>query len=165
MKILGIDPGFSRMGWAMAEKTEKKEKLIEAGCIQTKAGQKHEARLLQLGLALETIIKKHKPAALAMEKLYFAKNQKTALAVAEARGVVLYLAGLHRLKVLEFAPSEIKMGLTGYGRADKNQIKKILKLILGTNDLPKLDDATDAIAIALIGLSRAYPDTNFDITH
>lgn len=157
MKILGIDPGFGRMGWAIAEKIGKKEKLIEAGCVQTKAGQKHETRLLQLGQTLEAIIKKHKPAALAVEKLYFAKNQKTALAVAEARGVILYLAGLYRLEVFEFSPSEIKMGLTGYGRADKNQIKKILKLILGTNDLPKLDDTTDAIAIALIGLSRAYP--------
>lgn len=157
MKILGIDPGFGRMGWAMAEKTGKKVKLIAADCIQTKTGQKHELRLLQLGQALETLIKKHKPAALAIEKLYFAKNQKTALAVAEARGVVLYLAGFYQLEVLEFSPLEIKMGLTGYGRADKNQIKKMLKLILKINDLPKLDDTIDAIAIALIGLSRAYP--------
>ena len=157
MKIIGIDPGFGRMGYAIVEKTGQKEKLIEADCIQTKTGQKHEARLLQLGQALETIIKKHKPQALAVEKLYFAKNQKTALAVAEARGVVLYLAGFYQLEVLEFSPLEIKMGLTGYGRADKNQIKKMLRLILKNNDLPKLDDATDAIAIALIGLSRAYP--------
>lgn len=157
MKVLGIDPGFGRMGWAMVEKIGKKEKLIEADCIQTKAGQKHETRLFQLGQALEIIIKKYKPAGLAIEKLYFAKNQKTALAVAEARGVVLYLAELYQLEVFEFTPAEIKMGLTGYGRADKNQIKKMLKLILGINDLPKPDDATDAIAIALIGLSRTYP--------
>lgn len=157
MRMLGIDPGFGRMGWAVVEKSQGKEKLIKAGCLQTKTGQKHQARLAQLGRELETIIKKHRPAGLAIEKLYFAKNQKTALAVAESRGVVLYLAEIHQLEVLEFTPAEIKMNLSGFGRADKNQIKKMLKLILGISDLPKPDDATDAIAIALTGLSRAYP--------
>jgi crossover junction endodeoxyribonuclease RuvC len=157
MKTLGIDPGFGRMGYAVLEKKNQKEKLICADCIETNPNPKHEERLLEIGKGFEKIIKKHKPQAIAIEKLFFAKNQKTALKVSESRGVILYISNLHNIPVYEFAPTEIKMALCGYGHADKKQVRKMLKIILNLKDLPRLDDASDAIAIALTHLSRTYP--------
>lgn len=154
---MGIDPGFGRMGWAIVEKNKQGEKLIGADCIETDPKEKHENRLVKIGQELEKIMKKHQPQAIAVEKLFFAKNQKTALRVAQTQGIIFYLASLYNLTVHEFTPLEIKTALCGYGRADKTQVRKMLKMILGLNQLPKLDDASDAIAIALVPLSRAYP--------
>ncbi|MFA4890209.1 MAG: crossover junction endodeoxyribonuclease RuvC [Candidatus Paceibacterota bacterium] len=160
MIILGIDPGFDRLGCAVLEKTAKGEKLIYSTCLESDKKLAHEQRLLSLGEKLEKIIKKHKPDIVAVEKLFLFKNQKTIMGVAEARGMVLYLAALNNIRVKEFTPLEIKMALTGYGRAEKPQVQSMVKAILKLKKAPKSDDEMDAIACAItcssVGMPRAY---------
>ena len=156
MIIIGIDPGFERMGCAILEKSPGGEKLIYSTCLVSSRSAAHEKRLLVLAEGLKKIIKDFKPDIMAIEKLFFSANQKTALKVAEARGVALLLAAENDLKVFEFTPLEVKMAMTGYGRAEKDQVRKMVLAILkiSTDKKPaspagKLDDEIDAIAIAL----------------
>lgn len=149
MIILGIDPGFERLGCAIVKKEKGTEKLVYSTCLITEKTLSHEKRLLQLGKGIEKIINKYKPNIVAVEKLFFTKNQKTALQVAEARGMILYVTASKKMDVIEFTPLEIKMALTGYGRADKKQVEEMVKVILKMEKMPKFDDETDAIATAL----------------
>lgn len=149
MIILGIDPGFEKMGCAVLNKTGNKDKLVFSACIVTSRKNSHEKRLLIIGNKLKEIISKYKPDVVAVEKLFFTTNQKTAIKVAEARGVILYVAALKDISVTEFTPLEIKMAITGYGRADKEQVKKMVKTILKSEKMPRVDDEVDAIAVAL----------------
>ena len=149
MIILGIDPGFERMGCAVLEKGPAGEKLIYSSCLVSSRNDAHEKRLLVLANGLKKIIKDFQPDTMAIEKLFFSANQKTALKVAEARGVALLLAAENNLKVVEFTPLEVKMAMTGYGRAEKDQVRKMVLAMLKINDNKKLDDEIDAIAIAL----------------
>ena len=128
--ILGIDAGFERMGCAVLEKSPSGEKLIYSACLISSRNDAHEKRLLVLAEGLKKIIKDFKPDTMAIEKLFFTANQKTALKVAEARGVALLLAAENNLKVLEFTPLEVKMAMTGYGRADKDQVRKMVLAML-----------------------------------
>jgi len=164
MLILGIDPGFERMGCAILEKSPGVEKLIYSDCLVSSRNDTHEKRLLVLADGLKKIIKKFKPDAMAIEKLFFTANQKTALKVAEARGVALLLAAENNLKVFEFTPLEVKMAMTGYGRAEKDQVRKMVLAMLKIDDgkkpaspAGKLDDEIDAIAIALACPVKNYP--------
>ena len=157
MIILGIDPGFERMGCAILEKSPGGEKLIYSDCLVSSRGDAHEKRLLVLAEGLKKIIKKFKPDAMAIEKLFFTANQKTALKVAEARGVALLLAAENNLKVFEFTPLEVKMAMTGYGRAEKDQVRKMAQVMLKMSESKKLDDEIDAIAIALACPVKNYP--------
>jgi len=164
MLILGIDPGFERMGCAVLEKSPGGEKLIYSTCLISSRSDAHEKRLLVLAEGLKKIIKKFKPDTMAIEKLFFTANQKTALKVAEARGVALLLAAENDLKVLEFTPLEVKMAMTGYGRAEKDQVRKMVLAMLKINtdkkfasSSGKLDDEIDAIAIALACPVKNYP--------
>lgn len=158
MIVLGIDPGFGRMGCAVLNKTNNKDSLVYSTCIITSGKDSHERRLLAIGGKLKEIISRYKPDIVVVEKLFFTTNQKTAIKVAEARGVVLYLAALSNVPIVEFTPLEIKMALTGYGRADKKQVKKMVQAILKDARMPETDDEIDAIAAALTcpvgGLSR-----------
>lgn len=154
MIILGIDPGFEKMGCAVLNKTDNKDKLVFSACIVTSRKDSHEKRLLIIGNKLKEIISKYKPDVVAVEKLFFTTNQKTAIKVAEARGVILYVAALKDVSVTEFTPLEIKMALTGYGRADKEQVKKMVKTILKSEKMPGVDDEVDAIAVALTYSAR-----------
>lgn len=149
MLILGLDPGLADTGFGVIKKEKDKFRLIECGSIKTKAGRDQSERLLELRNKLIAIIKKHRPAVAAVEELFFAKNAKTALAVAQARGVILLTAREQGLTVREFTPLEVKMALTGYGRADKNQIQQMVKTVLGLESVPKPDDAADALAVAI----------------
>lgn len=156
MIILGIDPGFERMGCAILEKSPDGEKLIYSTCLISSRNDAHEKRLLCLANGLKKIIRDFQPDTMAIEKLFFSANQKTALKVAEARGVALLLAAENNLKTVEFTPLEVKMAMTGYGRAEKDQVRKMaqamLKMAGGKNPVSlagKLDDEIDAIAIAL----------------
>ncbi|MEK9186200.1 MAG: crossover junction endodeoxyribonuclease RuvC [Patescibacteria group bacterium] len=149
MIILGIDPGFDKMGCAVLNKTNNKDELVYSTCITTSRKDNYEKRLLTLGEKLKKIISKYKPNVVVVEKLFFTTNQKTAIRVAEARGVVLYVAALSNIPIIEFTPLEIKMALTGYGRADKGQVKKMVQIILKDAQMPKTDDEIDAIAAAL----------------
>lgn len=149
MIILGIDPGFERMGCAILEKSPNVEKLIYSTCLISSRSDTHEKRLLVLASGLKKIIQDFKPGIMAIEKLFFSANQKTALKVAEARGVALLLAAENNLKVIEFTPLEVKMAMTGYGRAEKDQVRKMAQAMLKMTNSKKFDDEIDAIAIAL----------------
>ncbi|HDO23846.1 MAG TPA: crossover junction endodeoxyribonuclease RuvC [bacterium] len=149
MIILGIDPGFERLGCAILEKSPKGEELIYSTCLVSDRKFPYEKRLFFLGEKLGKIINKHKPDILAIEKLFFTKNQKTAMKVAEARGMILFLAASQKIPVKQFTPLEIKIALTGYGRAKKEQVKEMVTAILKLKKTFKFDDETDAIACAL----------------
>ncbi len=147
--ILGIDPGYAITGWAILEKQGQKLKLIANGAITSTKEKEHAERLKILSEELEKIIKRYQPDILAVEELFFFKNLKTAIKVAEARGVVLMTVIKHNLKIYEFTPLQIKQALVGYGRAEKNQIQQMVKVILGLKNIPQPDDAADAAAVAI----------------
>ncbi len=149
MIILGIDPGYERLGVAILEKKESKEKLLFSSCIKTQAKTPFSERLFILGKELEKIFKKWKPDVTAIEKLFFTTNQKTAMRVSEARGLVIYLAMLYKTEVREFTPLEIKTAVVGYGKAEKQQVAHMVKTILKIDNSKRYDDETDAIACAL----------------
>lgn len=150
MIILGIDPGYDRMGCAVLEKSASTtDKLIYSTCFISDKKLSQGERLFFLGKKLGEIIKKYKPDIMAVEKLFFTKNQKTAMGVAEARGMILYLASSYKIPARELTPLQIKIALTGYGRAEKQQVQKMVKVILKLKNTPKYDDETDAIAIAM----------------
>ena len=150
VRILGIDPGFDRLGVCVLEKDGNKETLLYSACITTSKQDAFSIRLATIGETLEKILKEYTPNELALEKLFFAKNQTTAINVAEVRGVVLYLSQLAGLTIHEYSPPEIKVAVAGYGKATKDDIAhmvpKILKIPLSHK---LLDDELDAIAIAL----------------
>lgn len=159
MRILGIDPGFERLGVAIIEKnkTDRKEQLVFSECFKTKAGLVFEERLVLIGQEIMRIIEKYQPEALAIETLFLTTNQKTVMHVAEARGVVLYEAAKAGLKVLEFSPPQIKTATTGYGKASKDQIIKMVKMLVKVDNSKKSDDEMDAIAVALTGFAHTRP--------
>lgn len=150
MIILGIDPGIALAGWAIL-KQEKKEnpQLVDYGCIETKSSQGQDERLLQIFVDLEKVIRKYQPDVLCLEKLFFNTNTKTALIVGEARGVIRICATLNKIPITEFTPLQIKNAIVGYGRADKNQVQQMVKVLLKLKEIPQPDDAADAVAAGL----------------
>jgi len=149
MIILGIDPGTATTGFGLIEVLQDKITHLEHGAIKTKAKTKAPLRLLEIFKQLQKLIKQHKPDVAAVEKLFFGVNTKTAFSVGEARGVILLACAEQKLEIGEYTPLEVKMALTGYGRADKQQIQQMVKSLLGLKEIPKPDDAADALAIAI----------------
>ena len=150
MIILGVDPGIARTGWGIIEKVKSsKLKVKSFGCIETEAGLPIEARLLTIRKELVQIIKKHKPQALTVEDLFFNTNAKTALIVGQARGVIIVTAAELGLEVFSYTPLQVKTAITGYGRAQKTQMGKMVKILLNLPSIPKPDDTVDALACAL----------------
>ena len=151
MKILGIDPGFERLGVAILEKNkdDKKEKIIFSECFKTSAKLEFHERLSLIGAEVKNVIKKYKPKILAIETLFLTTNHKTVMHVAEARGVVVYEAASSGLKIFEASPPQIKIATTGYGRASKEQVMKMVKILVKMDNSKTSDDELDAIAIAL----------------
>ena len=151
MIILGIDPGTARMGFGVIRqvKTKKKLQCLDYGVIQTNPGPTDAERLKILYNAIDGLIRKHKPKYVAVEKLYFFKNFKTAIPVAQAKGVILLAIAKKKLPIFEFTPLQVKMIITGYGRADKKQVQKKIKKLLKLKQIPKPDDAADALGIAI----------------
>ncbi|MEK7149208.1 MAG: crossover junction endodeoxyribonuclease RuvC [Patescibacteria group bacterium] len=147
--ILGIDPGFARLGFAVVRKKDGIVSLLEAGTVETRTGDLHEKRLFSIHEAIERVAKQWHPDILSIEKIFFASNQKTAIPVAEARGIVLLTAARHGITVYEYAPPEMKRSVTGSGSADKKAVQKIIQITFKLADMPKLDDTTDAIGLAL----------------
>lgn len=154
MIFLGIDPGTRRMGFGLVKKEGTRTEFVDAGLINITSKDDLGA-LLEIRKELAALIALHKPNALAIEKLFFSKNQKTAMQVAEARGVALVSALEAGLSVLELAPNEVKMGLTGYGSADKKSVLKMVRLILKMPELKVIDDASDALALAILAADRS----------
>ena len=149
MLILGIDPGTARTGWGVIKSVRGEQTMISYGCITTLAKTPMEDRLLILRQELEKLLRKYKPALVGVEKLFFAKNTKTALSVAQARGIVLVTLRGASVPITEFTPLQVKQAITGYGRADKLQMQYMVKTLLKLKDIPKPDDAADALAIAM----------------
>lgn len=150
MKIISIDPGYERLGIAILEKLPKqKETLVFSECFKTSSKLPHHERLALIGNRIKEIIGKYKPETLATEKLFFSTNTKTALLVAEARGVILYAGSSSGLNIFEYAPNEIKIAITGYGRADKNQMMDMVRKLITVSPKTNSDDELDAIAIGL----------------
>lgn len=149
MKILGIDPGMARCGFGIIEKKGSNIKYLTAGIIESVSSLKQSERLEIIYNGIKKIIKKYKPDIIAIESLFFSKNVKTAFRVGEARGVILLAAQLQKIKILEFTPLQVKISIAGYGLADKMQIQKMVKILLGLKEVPKPDDIADALAIAI----------------
>ena len=149
MIILGIDPGFAIVGWGVVEYNKGKFRVLGYGSIQTKAGSPTEDRINQLYDGMNVIIEKYKPEVMAIEELFWNTNQKTGIAVAEARGVLLLAAYRQGLKIFEYTPLQVKQAITGYGRAEKQQVQYMVRLMLGLSETPKPDDTADALALAL----------------
>lgn len=157
MRILGIDPGTATTGFAIIEVDRKEMRLIDFGCIKTSRQMNAADRLHQIAQDIEKIIREGKPSVCVVEKIFFSKNVKTAIQVAEARGVILQHARHSHLEVFEYTPTEIKTSVTGDGTADKIQMQKMLQIIFKLNSLPKPDDAADAIAAAVChGVRHAF---------
>jgi crossover junction endodeoxyribonuclease RuvC len=149
MRILGIDPGIGRTGWGVLEVHNSQFKVRNFGCIETSLNTPMHDRLQSLYEQLEKIIKAEKPEALGIEDLFFNTNAKTALVVGQARGVVLLLAAQHKLSLGVYTPLQVKIAVTGYGRAEKGQVGQMVKTILKLPSIPKPDDTADALAIAI----------------
>lgn len=149
MRIIGIDPGTGILGFGIIEVIKGKPKLVDGGVIRTPVKEDDAVRLLTIYEELTDIISDTKPDEMAVEKLFFAANVTTAMTVAQARGVVLLAGQQAKLRIAEYTPLQIKQALTGYGRAEKKQIQEMVRVILNLKELPKPDDAADAIAAAI----------------
>ena len=149
MRILGIDPGTGRLGFGVIDVDGPKVTMVDAGIITTPAHTAHDERLEDIFDSLTQIIKETKPEVVSIEKLFFSKNITTAMTVSEARGVALLVARQARLPIHEYTPNQIKQTLTGHGNADKKQMQEMVKLQLGLKEVPKPDDAADALAAAI----------------
>lgn len=149
-KILGIDPGFGRVGWGIIEQNKKNEwRAVVYGCIETSTKKSFVDRLAEIHYDLVEVIKKYKPTRMAVEELFFAKNVTTAMQVAQARGVIILTGVENGLEIDEFTPLQVKQAITGYGRAEKLQMQKMVATTLDIKGKIKSDDAADALAIAL----------------
>ena len=149
MIILGIDPGIAIVGYGVVEYTKGKFRLIAMGSIETPAGLDVEERLRMVYDDMCELIDTYRPDEMAIEELFFNTNQKTAIAVAEARGVILLSAVQRRVPISEYTPLQVKQSVVGYGRAEKKQVITLVGMILGMENGPKLDDTADALALAI----------------
>ena len=149
MKILGIDPGYQRMGWAIIETIKNQNVPLAFGCQETEKNMATETRLLQIFNYLMRVIKKYKPQQMAIEELFFAVNAKTAMGVSQARGVIMLAAAQCKIPVTAYAPLVVKQTICGSGTAEKSQVQKMIMRLFNLKQIPKPDDAADALAIAL----------------
>ena len=157
MTILGIDPGFGRLGFGCISNEGNKFCAIDHGIISTSSELEFGDRLLELERDLEEVIHLHKPGLIAIEKLYFSKNVKTAMDVAESRGIIRLVAARHGIKTVEFTPTQIKKALSGDGTADKKAMQFMVTQLLNLESAPKIDDAADALAVAICASTTHTP--------
>jgi len=149
LRVLGIDPGLARMGYGLVERRGNRLTALGYGTLTTLAGQAMADRLVQLFEGLRKVVRKARPDVAAVEELFFSKNVKTAISVGHARGVAVLVCGLERVPVVEYKPGQVKQAVTGYGAADKVQVQRMVKVLLGLKRTPKPDDTADALAIAI----------------
>ena len=149
MTVLGIDPGYAIVGYGIVEYKSNHFRMLDYGAITTDAGTPFNLRLEKIYSETAAIIERCKPEALAIEKLFFNTNQKTAIDVAQARGVILLAAQLRKIPIFEYTPLQVKQSVVGYGRAEKKQVQEMTRIMLGLSKIPKPDDAADALAMAI----------------
>ncbi|MBI5230040.1 MAG: crossover junction endodeoxyribonuclease RuvC [Candidatus Magasanikbacteria bacterium] len=152
MRVLGIDPGFGRLGVAVIDDDHGHVRVLMNDCLETSSKLSFLERLLILHTEVTRSIEAYKPDCMGLEKLFFFKNQKTAMDVAHVRGMLMALAGIKKIPIKEFTPLQVKQTLVGYGRADKKQMKKMIQMLFKLKSSPILDDAADALAIAWCAL-------------
>jgi crossover junction endodeoxyribonuclease RuvC len=153
MRVLAIDPGYERLGIAVLEKQKGKDVLLHSECFQTDKKEVHSKRLFLIYTKLQEIIKEYKTNMCAIETLFFSNNVKTALKVAELRGMILTLCEIHTMKIYEYSPQAIKLGVTGYGKSDKTAVVKMIPLLVKIDKKIKHDDEFDAIAVGITCLN------------
>lgn len=149
MRIIGIDPGYAIVGFGVLEYNKARFSVVEYGAVTTPAEMDFSRRLCEIYNDLCYIFDKHKPEFLSIERLYFTSNQKTAIAVAQARGVTLLAAKQRGIEIFEYTPLQVKQSVTGYGKAVKKQVQEMTKRILNLDEIPKPDDTADALAMAI----------------
>jgi len=149
MIILGIDPGTAATGFGLIEKNKSNLKLLKYGCIKTSVKLSTAERLNVIHKELNSLIKKSKPDIVAVEDIFFFKNLKTAIKVSQARGVILLTIAKSKIPVAEYTPLQVKQAVACYGRAEKIQVQKMVKVLLNLKEIPKPDDAADALAVAI----------------
>ena len=171
MNILGIDPGLETTGYGVIQNLGDRDQsqYVECGVLTTKAGQPTSKRLKILFQELQALVDEFKPSVLSIERVFFSKNVKSAMKVSEARGVVLLVAGLAEIPVHEHTPLQIKRIVTGYGKAEKRQVQEMIKRRLDLDEIPRPDDAADAVGIALCYIldqfSRNRIESQMDLPH
>ena len=149
MVILGIDPGYAIVGWGVVRYESNRFKTLDFGAVTTPAGMHFADRLEKIYDGIDFLLSQYKPEALSIEKLFFNTNQKTAIDVAQARGVILLAAKKAGVEVFEYTPLQVKQSVVGYGRAEKKQVQEMTRVILNLNAVPKPDDTADALALAI----------------
>ncbi len=154
-RVLAIDPGYDRLGLAILEGNPSRPTLLMSTCVEPDKGP-HEMRLAHIAEAFQTAVNEYHPTLVGLETLFFSVNKKTALGVAEARGVILALAGTHHLPVIECSPQAVKIAVTGYGRASKEAVATMIPKLLNLPPRKRLDDELDAIAIGITALSHTH---------
>jgi crossover junction endodeoxyribonuclease RuvC len=153
--VLGIDPGTAALGYGIVDSTRGRLREVDHGCLETSPDIALPERLLAVHALVDELIETHQPDVIAVERLFFSRNAQTALAVGQARGVVLLAAAQHGVVVREATPNEVKSAVAGYGAADKGQIQRMVQMVLGMAERPRPDDAADALAIAVWAANTA----------
>ncbi|MDD4096558.1 MAG: crossover junction endodeoxyribonuclease RuvC [Oscillospiraceae bacterium] len=149
MIILGIDPGYAITGYGLIEYQSNRSRMLDYGVVSTQARVPFEIRLLTIYQQLESLIQRYSPDVMAVEELFFSRNTTTAIGAAQGRGVAILAAAKAGIPVYEYTPMQVKLAVTGYGRADKKQVSQMVKTILCLDKLPVKDDASDALAVAI----------------
>ncbi|HSA38056.1 MAG TPA: crossover junction endodeoxyribonuclease RuvC [Methanoregula sp.] len=149
MIVIGIDPGLARVGYGVIEVRNRKPEPVCCGCIETSMDQSTSGRLVHIYTEVAALLEKYPPAHMAVEKLFFTRNITSAMSVSEARGVILLLAEQKKIPVTEYTPNQVKQAITGSGRADKRQMQEMIMRLLHLPEIPRPDDAADALSIAL----------------
>ena len=155
MKVLGIDPGIGIVGFGVVSRVKGNDTMVDAGVIRTTIGDEVPARLLELYESMKEIIEQTQPDVASVENLFFAQNVTTAMTVSQARGVILLALEEAKIPIFEYTPLQIKMAMTGYGRATKAQIQEMVRVQLGLKTKPKPDDCADALAAALTHIASS----------
>lgn len=160
MRILGIDPGTTRVGYGIVEKGNSNYRALQYGLINCESISDKRERLSTIYRGILLLVETHQPDAAAMELLFFYKNSKTIIPVAEARGVILLALYEKKIPILELTPLQVKQGVTGYGKADKNQVGNMVRMLLNLSEIPQPDDIADALSIAITGANYFKKDKN-----
>jgi crossover junction endodeoxyribonuclease RuvC len=162
--VLGIDPGTAALGYGIVESSRGRLREVDHGCLVTSPDTTLPERLLAIHALVDELLETHRPGVLAIERLFFSRNAQTAFAVGQARGVVLLAAAQHAVPVVEATPNEVKSAVAGYGAADKEQVQRMVQLVLGMSERPTPDDAADALAIAVWGANSAGSSTGSGVS-
>lgn len=149
MIVLGIDPGYAITGFGLVDYQAGRIKLLDFGVVSTPSAMAFPSRLLSIAEALDDLITQYKPDAVAVEELFFSRNTTTAIGTAQARGVAVLAGAKAGLPVFEYTPMQVKVAVTGYGKADKAQVQQMVRVLLNLREIPKPDDAADALAVAI----------------